>query len=342
MKLRGPAVGRRVSVAASVAMAAAGTLVLAVASCADRPLHFPLGDLGVAPAGDLVVAAARDLAVPPPRDLALRGSPDLTPVGCTVCAAGHCGTQVSATMTDGKAPSDWSFNVAPMAASGASYDAKADVAVLNQSLAHSAGSIFYRVPIATDVVDIRFDARIIPGTGGDHADGMAFVLVHADPGAGDIATAVGAWGGSLGMTSATALGSTIPLSGFGVELDCYDNDNPSSRCGESIRGEHVNIDTLAPCSIGGTSSLPTPVSSPVAVKLADGLWRTVAIHVDNGLMTVSIIVKGSENVLFKDVALPGFLSGDAYFYGFTGATGDLTERHEIRNVTFTFPTERCL
>ena len=305
-------------------------LVSCALGCPDRPLYYPLPD------------ASADLAAVAPADFALPLGPDMAgpALPCTVCAAGKCGTEVTATMSGPNAPDGWSFNIGPNAGSGASYDGADSVAVLNQSVSQSAGSIFYRLPIATDTVDVRFDARIIPAAG-QHADGMTFVLVRADSGAGDIYTAVGGAGGSLGMAAATAQNSSTPLSGYGVELDCYDNDNPDSRCGESIRGEHVNIDTLAPCS-AGESTLPTPVSAPVAMTLADGQWRTVAIHVENGQMSVAISLDGTTTSVFSGVTLPGFVTGGSYFYGFTGATGLYTERHEIRNISFEFPTARCL
>jgi hypothetical protein len=115
-------------------------LPLCGAACSNRPLHFSgrsAFDLAIdQPVFDL----AADLRAP---FFDLAGG---LPV-CSVCPAGACGTQVVAGMTSGSAPDGWSFNQAPSAAAGAFYDDAAKVAVLNDDVAHAAGSIFYRLPI---------------------------------------------------------------------------------------------------------------------------------------------------------------------------------------------------
>jgi hypothetical protein len=292
--------------------------------CSDRPLPFE----------GLSISDMASSIGQPTFDMAFATRP------CTTCAAGACGTQVSASMTAGSAPDGWSFNAPKSFASGAHYDSSHDVAVVTENVPNSVGSIFYRIPIVTDIVDIGFEARIVPAIDG-HADGMAFMLVADDPSVANIPTAFGASGGGLGMAGATVPGSGKALSGVGLELDCYDNDNPQSRCGESIRGEHVNIDSLGGCPVDQWT-LPAPIAAPVEMELADGQWRTVAIHIEDAKMTVSITVAGKTIVPFDEVPLPGFVNGGSYYYGFSGATGFYSERHELRNVSFSFPTPRCL
>jgi hypothetical protein len=46
--------------------------------------------------------------------------------------------------------------------------------------------------------------------------------------------------------------------------------------------------------------------------------------------------------VLNSVPLTGFTAGASYYYGFTGATGGLFERHELRNIAITFPSPRCL
>ncbi|WP_437299225.1 hypothetical protein [Sorangium sp. So ce426] len=46
--------------------------------------------------------------------------------------------------------------------------------------------------------------------------------------------------------------------------------------------------------------------------------------------------------LFQGFTIPGFPVGSRLFHGFAAGTGDATARQEIRNVTITFPSPRCL
>jgi hypothetical protein len=55
-----------------------------------------------------------------------------------------------------------------------------------------------------------------------------------------------------------------------------------------------------------------------------------------------LLANGKTTLLFDKVILPGFVPGYPYYYGFSGSTGLYSERHEIRNISYTFPTARCL
>jgi hypothetical protein len=304
-----------------------------------------VGDLSVADFSMPVLPDLKpvpDLSVPlpdlsAPRDLAPL---DVDAFPCGACATGTCGVAVSASMT-GMQPLDWSFNTAVGVLGGAFFDATNHVAVITDDLTGRTGSIVYQNPIATDTFDLQFDFRISHANT-DHADGMGFVLIKYDATVNKGYTAVGGSGGSLGMVQPLATGASHPLTGYGVELDGYDNDNPSSRCGESVRGAHVNIDTLAACNTGSNGTLPTPVGAAQAFEVADGMWHTALIKLANGKLSVTIQTNGNNFPLLLDVALPGFVAGEQYFYGFTGSTGGFSERHEIRNFVVTFPTQRCL
>jgi hypothetical protein len=61
-----------------------------------------------------------------------------------------------------------------------------------------------------------------------------------------------------------------------------------------------------------------------------------------GKLSVGITQGATETTLFSNVALTGFKSGDRYYFGFAGATGQFSERAELRNITVSFPTARCL
>jgi hypothetical protein len=136
---------------------------------------------------------------------------------------------------------------------------------------------------------------------------------------------VGAAGGGLGFTG---------LSGYGVELDLYNN----GVCNDAD-DNHTAVDQLAACD--PTDGLPTAVQ--VSANLApddigDGAWRTVLVHLAGSAMSVTV----NGNTALSGVALPNFVPGTAYYFGFAGATGGLGARTEVRNVSLTFPTPRCL
>jgi hypothetical protein len=262
--------------------------------------------------------------------------------GCgNVCASGACGSALVASMTSGAAPANWHFNTRSGASGGAFYDTSADVAVLTSDVTNQTGMILYDHPIVTDSFDAIFDFRILV-SGFPYADGMAFVLIKNNSAVAQIDTSVGFGGGGLGMMTPGPQSSSALLSGYGVELDSYDNDNPNGACGETINGDHVNIDTLAACATVSNGNLPTPLSKAQAYPLADGLWHTVALHLAGGQLSVAITTGTTTTTLFTNVPLSGFGAGDSYFYGFSGATGGFSERAEVRNVAVKFPAPRCL
>lgn len=263
--------------------------------------------------------------------------------GCgNVCPAqDSCGTTLAATMTDGTAPANWHFNMRPGSSGGAFYDTSADLAVLTNDTTGQTATLLYNHPIITDSFDASFDFRISVSSF-PYADGMAFMLIKNNSAVADIDTAVGFGGGGLGMLAPSPQNSNAILSGYGVELDTYDNDNPNGACGETINGDHVNIDTLASCATATNGSLPTPLAQAQYFQLADGLWHTVQLHLAGGQLSVAIKTGTTVKTLFTNVPLTGFNSGDAYFYGFSGATGGFGERAEVRNIAVQFPTSRCL
>ncbi len=258
-----------------------------------------------------------------------------------ICASGVCGQSVVASMTTGAAPANWHFNTRPGSSGGAFYDTSVDLAVLTNDVTGQTATILYDHPIATDSFDATFDFRISVSSF-PYADGMAFVLIKNNSAVANIDTSVGFGGGGLGMLAPSPQNSNALLSGYGVELDTYDNDNPNGACGENIDGDHVNIDSLASCATASNGNLPTPLSQAQAFQLADGLWHTLGLHFAGGQLSVSITTNGTAQTLFTNVPLTGFVSGDSYFYGFSGATGGFSERAEVRNVAVKFPTPRCL
>jgi Bacterial lectin len=163
---------------------------------------------------------------------------------------------------------------------------------------------------------------------------MGFMITQNFPGA------LGAGGGGLGMAG---------LTGFGVELDTYDNDTASSTtkpgCGD-LNSDHTSIDSLSPpcidqdghvrpTALAGGTDLSTMLPP---VQLADGNWHTCEVSMTMGSMTV--LIDGFVRV--TPTALPGFVPGTPYYFGFAGSTGGLFTRQEIRNPSISFPSVQCL
>jgi hypothetical protein len=213
-------------------------------------------------------------------------------------------------------PSDWTFN------GSATYDATAQTGVLTPAVNSQTGTIIYQNAIVTDSFVVRFDFRI--STRG--ADGMGFMIEKAGN------SVVGGGGDGLGM---------VGLDGYGVELDDYDN----GLCSD-FNDNHTAVDRLTACDVSGQPAALASSANLNAVygyDIADGQWRTCTIHVANGAVSVTIDQDGSSNrAALSNVRLTGFTTGDLYYFGFSGATGAFSQTQEIRNVTITFPTPRCL
>ncbi|XXX78377.1 MopE-related protein [Sorangium sp. So ce134] len=213
-----------------------------------------------------------------------------------------CGVTLAADMAS--PPEGWSFN------GSASWDPQARTAVLTEARNDQAGTVIYRNPIAADAFTATFEFRLGRG------DGVGFMLQRTG------ATAVGEPGGGLGMAG---------LDGFGVELDTFGNVD----C-DDVSGEHMGIDDLAqPCAEGVLDSLLEVEGN---LRLGDAAFHTARIELNQDKMNVSL----DGRSLIGKFAIPGFPVGSKLFYGFAAGTGDAVARQEIRNVTITFPSPRCL
>jgi hypothetical protein len=315
---------------ASLADAASGTTPGPSGSPADgSPLEDVLDAASIADATDSATRGDGPIAADssPPTcsgvDILCNGScvnPTNDPKHCggcgIVCSSGLCGTSIAADMTS--SPSGWTFN------GSAAWDSSGPSARMTAAgAAGVTGTVIYTHPIVTDDFTASFQFRIGAGGGGRY-DGMGFMIETKGP------TAVGATNGSLGMGG---------LGGYGVELDVYDN----GQCGDTS-SDHVGIDSLSPCPSG--SSLPTSLfaSSDLTstINLVDAQWHTTTVSLSAGAMSVTI----DSHSVASSVALAGFMSGTPYYYGFCGATGGLPGnggiQTEVKAVTMTFPTPRCL
>jgi hypothetical protein len=241
--------------------------------------------------------------------------------GCSNTCTDTCGASLTASMAT--KPANWTFN------GSATYDTTAMTAVLTPSLNNQVGSVIYNNPITTDSFDVTFEFRITR-SGLVGGDGMAFMIEKNGN------TALGYAGGGLGIAG---------LDGFGVELDLFNDQG----CGD-LDSDHLAVDQLTKCMAGSSGTVqPTPLavsetlSALYQYDLGDGAWRTCTIHVVSGKASVTVDQNGSHNApALSDVQLTGLVPGDAYYYGFAASTGGSLEKHEIRNITVTFPVPRCL
>ncbi|HEX7842741.1 MAG TPA: choice-of-anchor D domain-containing protein [Kofleriaceae bacterium] len=173
-------------------------------------------------------------------------------------------------------------------------------AVLTTTAPNVAGSVFWPNAFPAEGLTISFDAML---SGGSGADGIALVL--ADPAQGATSHSLGATGGGLGY-------SGIP--GIAVGLDTFQNvRDPSSN--------FVGIAT------SGQGDAITWAATTTAVPDFRATVRHVTVTVRGG--TVTVFVDGLQ-VLSRAVAVPSRV-----LVGFTAATGGLTDRHAVSNLSIT-------
>jgi hypothetical protein len=248
----------------------------------------------------------------------------------TLCGSGICAASLSA--FTGTSPTGWNYN------GSAAYDGATNTVVLTDGLsAVEGGTVLYKDSIAADTFTVSFDFKMTTSAG-QRADGIVFVLETNGP------TAVmGAYGGF----------GVLGLTGYAVELDIFD----SGTC-DPGDGNHAGIDLLSPCS--GNTGIPSPIATsgdlytPVSAgdngvgDIGDGQWRTAAVALGSGLLSVSITDPSTGNPVavpsLQGVALPGFVSGTQYYFGFGGGSGSngMASRQEIRNVAIVFGSRHCL
>jgi hypothetical protein len=165
---------------------------------------------------------------------------------------------------------------------------------LTTPLQFRAGSSFFEHPLSSAHLTATFKSRIGGGTG---ADGQTFVL--ASPAEGASPASLGEEGGGLGFGG-------IP--GVAVALDTYQSQGaPSSN--------FVGISTGS--AMPGTLKWLATSTAVPSLRAT----RTVKVEVDEG--TIAVSVEG-QHVLSASVSLPPQI-----LVGFTGATGELTDTHQV-------------
>ena len=248
------------------------------------------------------------------------------------CSSGLCGTSLSA--FTGAQTTGWNFN------GNAFYDGTKNTAVLVDGTVTSgqAGTLIYKDPITVDAFTVSFDFLMTTSSPYSRADGIAFMIETNG------STAVGSGYGGFGV---------LGLSGYAAELDIFD----SGPC-DPGNGNHAGIDLLSACS--NNSGIPSAIATsgdlyaPVDAgdngigDIGDGTWRTATVTLASGQLSMSITDPSTGSPVavpnLQNVALPGFVSGTPYYFGFGAGSGSNSQasRQEIRNVAVTFGTNRCL
>lgn len=224
-----------------------------------------------------------------------------------VCTGGSCGSAITTQWYF--APSGWNFN------GDAHFDVDSQSAVLTDAKWYSAGTFIRARPIWADVFTVSFDFKM---GGGQAGDGMGFMMQTNGP------TAVGKNGSGLGISN---------LSGWGVELDTHNNH----ACGDDS-DHQIGVDDLSTCGDFFNPNNPTSLAandSPVGLRNSG--WHTAKIDFENGKIFVSI----DDRLVINGYALHGYVPGP-YYLGFGAGTGGASDRHEVKNVTVSFPAPRCL
>lgn len=182
-----------------------------------------------------------------------------------------------------------------------------------------AGSAFYETPLtvsANTSFSTDFGFRIGGGSGAGGADGFTFVIQSSDAGT----AAIGGAGGALGYAGFGQIGESLAIAfdtWQGAE-DTGDNQITVLRNGNAV-AKLANV--AAPFDLNGTAD-----------------QRHAWIDYNGGTNLLSVFlsetgVKPATALLTLTVDLPALVDDTAYI-GFTGATGGLTNQHEITGWSF--------
>ena len=190
----------------------------------------------------------------------------------------------------------------------ASYNAASDIITLVPDGQLQRGGIMSnaRLDLGADF-DLSFDIYL-GNKDADGADGMAFVL-HNDPFG---AAALGGGGGGLGAAAIR--------NGLAIQFDTFQN----GALGD-IANDHTNfIDTDLPLA-------QARLSSQVDLgNIEDGNWHKVQVSWDVAQQTLSYSFDGQQaGTLTGNLASSYFGNSQFAYFGFTGATGGLTNLQQV-------------
>ena len=193
-------------------------------------------------------------------------------------------------------------------------DASYSVATGVLTLTPDAGGQFGAV-MSTQRIDLRddfdFSFRVFLGDkDGNGADGSAFVLHNSPLGA----DALGAGGGDLG-----AFGIT---NGLALEFDTF--QNPDAAYGDLVNDHAAWVDTDTAQIAAGSGPLDLG-------NIENGAWHSVSVSWDVQSQTLAYSFDGQQgDTLNGDLADRFFGDSDFVYFGFTGATGGLSNPQQVQ------------
>jgi gliding motility-associated-like protein len=193
---------------------------------------------------------------------------------------------------------------------GSTTDLGGDCFRLTPNLTGQVGTLWY-----TDLIDLsepfRVEADIFLGFSDGGADGLAFVLQPLSTGAGTS-------GGSLGYAGISP--SAI------VEFDTYQNGaNGDPFC------DHTALLTNGdPVHTAGTAITPPVQASSTACNIEDGAFHSLSVRWDPALTRLEVYVDCALRIdATVDLTAAVFGGDPNVYWGFTGATGGLSNEHRV-------------
>ncbi len=194
----------------------------------------------------------------------------------------------------------------------ASYSATTGVITLTPDALYQTGSVMsnQRIDLRDDF-DFTFNVYL-GGKDGLGADGSTFVLHNSPLGA----DALGITGGDLG-----AFGIA---NGLALEFDTYQNPDPAY--GDLVTDHAAWVDTDTYQIVPGSGPLDLG-------NIEDGAWHSVSVSWDAQTEALSYSFDGQQgDTLRGDLADRFFGNSDFVYFGFTGATGGLSNLQQVQAV----------
>ncbi len=194
----------------------------------------------------------------------------------------------------------------------ASFSATTGVITLTPDALGQTGAVMsnQRIDLRDDF-DFTFNV-FLGGKDGLGADGSAFVLHNSPLGA----DAVGIGGGDLG-----AFGIA---NGLALEFDTYQNPDPAY--GDLVTDHVAWVDT-------DTAQIATGTGPLDVGNIENGAWHSVSVSWDAQTEALSYSFDGQQgDTLSGDLAARFFGGSDFVYFGFTGATGGLSNLQQVQAV----------
>ncbi|NVJ64821.1 MAG: HYR domain-containing protein [Flavobacteriaceae bacterium] len=178
------------------------------------------------------------------------------------------------------------------------------------------GSVWYqnKMDLNSDF-NLEFDVYLGNNDGG--ADGMAFVLQP-------LSTSAGTGGGGIGYLGISP--------SFAVEFDTYQNGDRSDPT-----ADHLSLQTNGVINHGTVNNLQGPVS---VGNLENGAWHSVNITWNSQTNNFRLDLDGTNRINYSGDVINNVFNGNpGVYWGWTAATGGLSNEQRVRINSLTFTEE---